>query len=90
MTPQSINKLGGFNVQGKNEEQKKQLINDAKELESAGADFIVLECVPEMVAKEITLNLDCPTIGIGAGRYTDAQVLVCYDILGLNNNPPNL
>ena len=88
LTPQSINKLGGFNVQGKNKEQKKQLINDAKELESAGADFIVLECVPEMVAKEITLNLDCPTIGIGAGRYTDAQVLVCYDILGLNNNPP--
>lgn len=88
LTPQSVNKFGGFKVQGKDEIQKKELIDDAKELESAGVDFIVLECIPAELAKIITSSLSCSTIGIGAGKHTDAQVLVCYDILGLNKNPP--
>jgi 3-methyl-2-oxobutanoate hydroxymethyltransferase len=88
LTPQSVNKFGGFKVQGKHEIQKKELIDDAKELELAGADFIVLECIPAELAKSITSSLSCSTIGIGAGKHTDAQVLVCYDILGLNKNPP--
>jgi len=83
LTPQSVNVLGGYKVQGKTEETRKKLIESAKALESAGAFSIVLECVPEDVAKEITEILTIPTIGIGAGRFTDGQVLVINDILGL-------
>ncbi len=83
LTPQSVNILGGYRVQGKTDAAKKKLIDSAKALESAGAFCIVLECVPEEVAKEITEELTIPTIGIGAGRYTDGQVLVINDILGL-------
>lgn len=88
LTPQSVNKLGGFRVQGRTPEQARQLINDALALEAAGADILLLECVPEQVAAEITDKISIPTIGIGAGKFTDAQVLVINDILGLTPKPP--
>ena len=87
LTPQSVNKFGGFKVQGRLPEQQKQLIEDAQQLDRAGADFIVLECIPKTLASTITSSVDCSTVGIGAGNVTDAQVLVCYDILGLSDNP---
>lgn len=83
LTPQSINQLGGFRIQGKTEEQAKALLRDAKALEEAGAFSIVLECVPKELAREITESLSIPTIGIGAGPYCDGQVQVISDILGL-------
>lgn len=83
LTPQSINMLGGFKVQGKSEEQARQLLNDAKALENAGAFAIVLECIPEKLAKVITDSIGIPTIGIGSGVVCDGQVLVINDILGM-------
>ncbi len=88
LTPQSVNILGGFRVQGKNEDQANKILNDAKILDQAGADLLVLECVPSALAKKITEAVSMPTIGIGAGRDTDAQVLVINDILGLTPKPP--
>lgn len=88
LTPQSVNKLGGFRVQGRTEEKAQELIDDAKKLEAAGADILLMECVPADLAKKITEALTIPTIGIGAGRDTDAQVLVINDILGLTPMPP--
>jgi len=83
LTPQAILRMGGFKVQGRTEEQKKRLIEDALSLEDAGAFAIVLEAIPMDLAKEITEKLSIPTIGIGAGPYCDGQVLVLHDILGL-------
>ncbi len=83
LTPQSVNLLGGYKVQGKTDEARKRLIESARALEEAGAFSIVLECVPEDLAEEITKAISIPTIGIGAGRFTDGQVLVINDILGL-------
>ncbi|HNX28839.1 MAG TPA: 3-methyl-2-oxobutanoate hydroxymethyltransferase [Syntrophomonadaceae bacterium] len=83
LTPQSVNQLGGFKVQGKDLETANKLIADAKALESAGAFCIVLECVPALLAKRITEELSIPTIGIGAGQYCDGQVLVINDMLGM-------
>ncbi len=88
LTPQSVNKLGGFRVQGRNEQQAEQILADAKALDSAGADLLVLECVPCELAQRITDAVSMPTIGIGAGKDTDAQVLVINDILGLTEQPP--
>ncbi len=88
LTPQSVNKLGGFRVQGRSEEQAEQILADAMALDQAGADLLVLECVPCELAKRITAAVSMPTIGIGAGRDTDAQVLVINDILGLTEQPP--
>jgi len=88
LTPQSVNKFGGFRVQGRTPEQARQLMNDARALEDAGADILLLECVPEGLAAEITDAMNIPTIGIGAGTRTDAQVLVINDILGLTPHPP--
>lgn len=88
LTPQSVNKFGGFRVQGRDEKRAQQLIDDAKKLEQAGADIVLMECVPSELAKTITETLDVPTIGIGAGADTDAQVLVINDILGLTPQPP--
>ncbi|MGH1370648.1 MAG: 3-methyl-2-oxobutanoate hydroxymethyltransferase [Cellvibrionaceae bacterium] len=88
LTPQSVNKLGGFRVQGRNEEQAEQILADAKALDAAGADLLVLECVPCELAQRITDAVSMPTIGIGAGKDTDAQVLVINDILGLTEQPP--
>ncbi len=83
LTPQRATELGGLKVQGRDEETAKKLIEDALSLEEAGAFAIVLECVPEVLAKEITQKLKIPTIGIGAGRYTDGQILVFHDVVGL-------
>ncbi|OPJ56273.1 3-methyl-2-oxobutanoate hydroxymethyltransferase [Alkalithermobacter paradoxus] len=83
LTPQSINMFGGFKVQGKSEEQAKKIINDAIELEKAGVFAIVLEGIPEKLAQIITDKLTIPTIGIGAGKYCDGQVLVTNDMLGM-------
>jgi 3-methyl-2-oxobutanoate hydroxymethyltransferase len=88
LTPQSVNKFGGFRVQGRDEKRARQLIHDAKLLERAGADILLMECVPSELAKTITETLTIPTIGIGAGPDTDAQVLVINDILGLTAQPP--
>lgn len=88
LTPQSIHKLGGFRVQGKSDKERQVLIEDALILQEAGADLIVLECVPKTLASEITATLTIPTIGIGAGPDTDAQVLVINDLLGLTAKPP--
>lgn len=88
LTPQSVHKLGGFRVQGRSEEQANTLLDDAIALEQAGADALVLECVPSELGKRITERLHIPTIGIGAGKDTDAQVLVINDILGLTPQPP--
>ncbi|KRQ86741.1 3-methyl-2-oxobutanoate hydroxymethyltransferase [Caloramator mitchellensis] len=83
LTPQSVNMLGGFKVQGKSKEQIKRLIDDAKYLEDAGCFSIVLEAVPDEVARIITESVSIPTIGIGAGKYCDGQILVVNDMLGL-------
>ncbi len=83
MTPQSINSFGGFKVQGKDEAAAIKLIADAKAVEAAGATAVVLECVPAELSKIITDKLSIPTIGIGAGKYCDGQVLVYQDMLGI-------
>ncbi|MDR0800823.1 MAG: 3-methyl-2-oxobutanoate hydroxymethyltransferase [Endomicrobium sp.] len=83
LTPQAINKFGGFKVQGRTEEARKKLIADAEALEKAGVFAVVLEAVPEQLAKEVTERLKIPTIGIGSGRYCDGQVLVVDDMLGM-------
>jgi 3-methyl-2-oxobutanoate hydroxymethyltransferase len=83
MTPQSVNQYGGYKVQGKEKNQAKKLVADAKALEQAGAQAIVLEALPAALAKTITEQLAVPTIGIGAGPHCDGQVLVLYDLLGL-------
>jgi 3-methyl-2-oxobutanoate hydroxymethyltransferase len=88
LTPQSVNKFGGFRVQGRNQEDADKILADAKLLADAGADLLVLECVPAALAARITREIPIPTIGIGAGRDTDAQVLVINDILGLTEQPP--
>jgi 3-methyl-2-oxobutanoate hydroxymethyltransferase len=81
LTPQSVNQIGGYRIQGKDAQDAQRLMNDAKALEAAGAFAIVLELVTEEAAAEISKALSIPTIGIGAGRYCDGQVLVFHDIL---------
>ena len=83
LTPQSVNAFGGFKVQGKTEEAARQVIEDAKAVEAAGAFMVVLECVPEKLAKIISETVSIPTIGIGAGAGCDGQVLVYQDMLNL-------
>ena len=84
LTPQSINQLGAYRVQGKTPKAAQQLIDDAKALEDAGAFAVVLEVVPRAVAQIITESIGIPTIGIGAGSHCDIQVLVLHDMLGLS------
>lgn len=83
LTPQSVNAFGGFKVQGKDEEAAKRLIEEAKAVEAAGAFAVVLECVPAKLAEIITKSVQIPTIGIGAGRDCDGQILVYQDMLGM-------
>jgi 3-methyl-2-oxobutanoate hydroxymethyltransferase len=83
LTPQSIHRMGGYRVQGKQAEQARQLLADAKAVEEAGAFALVLEGIPASLAAEITAAVSIPTIGIGAGVDCDGQVLVIHDILGL-------
>lgn len=83
LTPQSVHKLGGYRVQGKGKTAGEQLLADARAVAAAGADLLVLECVPAALAKRITAEIPIPTIGIGAGVDCDGQVLVIYDMLGI-------
>lgn len=83
LTPQSVRQLGGFKVQGRSEDDRARLLREARESQAAGCFALVLECVPEALATEITRVLDIATIGIGAGAGTDGQVLVIQDLLGL-------
>ncbi len=83
LTPQTATQLSGFKVQGKDAESARNLINAAKDLEKAGAFMVVMECIPEMLASRITKALTIPTIGIGAGKDCDGQVLVYHDTVGL-------
>lgn len=84
LTPQSVHALGGFKVQGKSQEQAQKLMDEAKMLEQIGCFAIVLECVPASLAEYISKNISIPTIGIGAGKGCDGQVLVIQDMLGFS------
>jgi 3-methyl-2-oxobutanoate hydroxymethyltransferase len=84
LTPQSVHKMGGYVVQGRDEEAARKILEDAIALERAGCFSLVLEGVPLELARTISQRLSIPTIGIGAGKYCDGQVLVCYDLLGMN------
>jgi 3-methyl-2-oxobutanoate hydroxymethyltransferase len=86
LTPQSVHKMGGFVVQGRDEQAARRILRDALALEQAGCYAIVLEGVPLELAQSITSKLSIPTIGIGAGLHCDGQVLVCYDLLGMIPN----
>jgi 3-methyl-2-oxobutanoate hydroxymethyltransferase len=83
LKPQSVHKVGGFRVQGRDEAAAQQMIRDAKALESAGADIVLLECIPASLGKHLTEELQVPVIGIGAGPDTNGQILVLYDVLDI-------
>ncbi len=84
LLPQSINQLGKYKVQGKNDQDAEKIMDDAKRIEQAGASLLVLECVPAGLAEKISQKLKIPVIGIGAGLACDGQVLVLYDMLGIS------
>jgi 3-methyl-2-oxobutanoate hydroxymethyltransferase len=86
LTPQSVHQLGGFKLQGKKNDSANKIIEDAKTLESVGCFSIVLEMIPAELAKQITENISIPTIGIGAGHFTNGQVLVLQDLLGMSKD----
>lgn len=86
LTPQSIHRFGGYKVQGKSDEAYQLLLQQALAVEKAGAFLLVLEGIPELLAQEISNTCSIPTIGIGAGRYTDGQVLVYHDLLGYSGS----
>ncbi|HAS22450.1 MAG TPA: 3-methyl-2-oxobutanoate hydroxymethyltransferase, partial [Idiomarina loihiensis] len=86
LLPQSVNVLGGYKVQGKEQQQAEDTLNQALALEEAGAQLLVLECVPASLGKRITEQVSIPTIGIGAGADTDGQILVMHDMLGMNSD----
>lgn len=88
LTPQSVHEQGGYYTHGKDQSSKAKLINEAINLQNAGCFSIVLECVEENVAKEITKKLKIPTIGIGSGNHTDGQVLVTNDLLKMGKHTP--
>lgn len=88
LTPQSVHQLGGYTIQGADSKAADKIFSDAMTLEQAGAQLLVLECIPSSLSKLITKNLQIPVIGIGAGPYTDAQILVLYDILGISSQIP--
>jgi 3-methyl-2-oxobutanoate hydroxymethyltransferase len=85
LTPQSVARLGGYKVQGREEAAARRLLADAVAVADAGADMLVLECVPSALAAEITAKIAIPTIGIGAGPACDGQILVLHDMLGINS-----
>ena len=86
LTPQSIEKLGGHKVQGKSDDSSKKILDEAAKLEDSGCFAIVLECIPDALAAQITANSTIPTIGIGAGPFTNGQVLVFQDLLGMQKD----
>ena len=83
LKPQSVHKLGGFKVQGREPDRAREMVESAKRLQDAGADIVLLECVPNEVGQVMKDALDVPVIGIGAGPHVDGQILVLYDILGI-------
>ena len=83
LTPQSINRIGGYRVQGRDPSQAQTMINEAVILEESGASIVLLECVPVELGKTIAERLEVPVIGIGAGPHTDGQIMVMHDMLGL-------
>ena len=85
LTPQSVLRLGGYKVQGRDQHAAERLRQEARDVQEAGASLLVLECVPSSVAAAITADLGIPTIGIGAGPDCDGQVLVLHDLLGINS-----
>ncbi len=85
LTPQSVHKLGGFKVQGREQGASERMVAEAKALESAGADIVLLECVPSSIGAEVRSEVHVPVIGIGAGPAVDGQILVLYDIIGLTS-----
>ncbi len=89
LTPQAIHRMGGHRVQGRDQESRARVIRDAQAVEAAGAFAVVLEGVPEALAREVTQRLTIPTIGIGAGVHCDGQVLVMHDMLGLTDWTPS-
>ena len=84
LRPQSVNKMGGYKVQGKSSNEANALIQEAKKIEDSGADLLLLECVSSQTAKELASEISIPIIGIGAGLEVDGQILVLYDILGIS------
>ncbi len=86
LTPQSVHQLGGYRVQGREPDAASAMLEEAVALQQAGAQLLVLECVPQGLATEISNHLDIPVIGIGAGSGTDGQVLVLYDVIGISVN----
>jgi 3-methyl-2-oxobutanoate hydroxymethyltransferase len=83
LKPQSVHKIGGFHVQGREDAQAEEMLKDARSLESAGADIVLLECIPAKLGASITREIHVPVIGIGAGPDVDGQILVLYDILDI-------
>ena len=83
LTPQSVNRIGGYIVQGRDPDKAEELIKEAKLLENSGASMLLLECVPMELAKSISESLEIPVIGIGAGPEVDGQIMVIYDLLGI-------
>ena len=83
LRPQSVHKIGGFKVQGRDETQARQMVDDARALQDSGADIVLLECVPNEVGRAVQEAVGVPVIGIGAGPDVDGQILVLYDILGI-------
>jgi 3-methyl-2-oxobutanoate hydroxymethyltransferase len=89
LTPQAVNRMGGFRVQGRGEKGRLRVLDDARAVQEAGAFAVVLEGIPAELAKEVSAELSIPTIGIGAGVSCDGQVLVMHDLLGLNDWSPS-
>jgi 3-methyl-2-oxobutanoate hydroxymethyltransferase len=87
LKPQSVHKIGGFKVQGRDPDTARRMVDDASALEAAGADILLVECVPNEVGKAVTNNITAPVIGIGAGPDVDGQILVLYDVLGITQGP---
>jgi len=85
LQPQRVHKLGGYKVQGRDDSGAQKMLEDARILEEAGADLLLLECVPAALSKQVTEQANIPVIGIGAGNQTDGQILVLYDILGVSS-----
>ena len=83
LKPQSVHKIGGFKVQGRDPDKAREMLESAQRLQNAGADIVLLECVPNEAARAVTDALDVPVIGIGAGPFVDGQILVLYDILDI-------
>lgn len=88
-TPQSVNQLGGYKIQGKTEESARKILDDASAMDDAGVSLIVLEMVPAVLAAQITKRIKAPTIGIGAGVHCSGQVLVLQDLIGIYTGPAN-